>query len=128
MILDTNCLIRYATEDDLRKSKEVRHFLLNEPNIIVTDVVLAEVYWTLKSFYKFQVNDILDFLESLINRGNIECNKTTFQRAINLQRKYSAGFIDACLASQAIEKCDGKLASYDKDFDKIKEIKRIQPK
>jgi len=47
--------------------------------------------------------------------------------AIDKMRKYNIDFDDALVVSSMAEAKIKKLISFDKDFDKIKEIERLEP-
>lgn len=65
MIVDTDIIIRFLTNDDPKKAKDFERFLNSKKKIILTDVSFAEVYWTLKSFYKFPKGEIIPALNCL---------------------------------------------------------------
>ncbi len=126
MIIDTDIIIRYLTNDDLKKSERFASFLRSGKKALLTDVTFAEVYWTALSFYKIKKLDALSMLEALIHQPSIVSNIAILSQTIDLLRKYTVSFIDAYTAAAAMLS-DKTVLSFDRDFDKITTIKRIEP-
>lgn len=127
MVLDSDVVVRAFTEDDPNKAQRFREFLVTASNLILTDVIFAEIYWTLKSFYKFDKSKILSSLEILINDQAISCNLDLLQRTISILRSTKLSLIDSYTAAYSVLKSDSKILSFDKGFDKLKEIVRVEP-
>lgn len=127
MVLDSDVIVRYLTNDDPAKSRRFEKFLESKEKVVVTDVTFAEVYWTLKSFYKFEKNKILDSLEALINTPLIVSNLKILQNTVSFLRGRNVSFVDAYNASYSIIKDDSRIMSFDKGFDKIPELNRLEP-
>ena len=127
MVLDTDAVIRFVTNDDEGKAKRLEKFLKSNKKIYLTDVTLAEIYWVLRSFYKFEKNKVVEILRSLINFESIRCNRIVLQECLKIVGKSNVSFVDAHVAAWSKMKDDGKVMSFDRDFDKLKGIKRIEP-
>jgi len=127
MLVDTDIIIRFITDDDPVKALRFERFLRSERKITVTSVTIAEVYWVLSSFYRFPTNKILDCLESLISRSNISCSKLLLLDTITILRKHKLSFVDAFIAAKSYIGHRGQILSYDKGFDKLAGVKRIEP-
>lgn len=67
---DTNLLVRHLTEDDPEQTKRVRAWLgeakANRENIFVSQLVVAELCWVLKSVYDFDRKGIAHGLRELL--------------------------------------------------------------
>src|SRR3989338_4086473 len=127
MVVDSDIIIRFLTNDDLAKAKKFQDKLLSKQKFTLTDVTFAEVYWTLRSFYKFTKAKVADCLEALIITPSIACNHDILEEALRLLRSHNISFIDAYTAAYAATKEDGQLMSYDRGFDKIPNISRSEP-
>lgn len=127
MVIDTDVVIRFLTRDDSQKAQRFERFLESGKKGIITDVTFAEIYWTLNSFYKFPKHKILNILEALISYKSISSNKEVLMYVIKILREQTISFIDAYTIAYAAIKNDAKILSFDKGFDKIKEIKRLEP-
>ncbi len=126
MIIDTDVIIRYLTNDDPAKADRFEAFLTSGKKARITDVTFAEVYWTLVSFYKIKNVDALSLLETLIASSTIESNTTILMATTDMLRRHRISFIDAYTAASA-KMADKTVLSFDHDFDKIQGIKRIEP-
>lgn len=91
-------------------------------------MVIAELDWTMKSYYRISKEQRIIFLNSLLQLKNLSL-KDDFNLAttLNFYKNSSVKFIDCLLASNT-RLLSGKTAiiSYDKEFDKLK-VKRIDP-
>ena len=127
MVVDSDIIIRFLTNDDLTKARRFQAKLLSKQKFTLTDVTFAEVYWTLRSFYKFTKTQVVDCLEALIITPSITCNRDILENTLRLLRSKNISFIDAYTAAYASSKEDGQIMSYDRDFDKISGLTRSEP-
>lgn len=128
ILLDTNLLVRYFTEDDLEKARAVAKLLKNsKEKLIITDVAFAEIVWVLQSFYSFSKEDIVEKLMRFVNIPHIDLNREVLRKTLYYFSQTSLSFIDAYEAAYCENKELDGIYSYDRGFDKIKSIKRIEP-
>ncbi|MCG2686363.1 PIN domain-containing protein [Candidatus Parcubacteria bacterium] len=127
MVVDTDVLIRFLTNDDPSKAARFERFLKSGKKLTLTDVTFAEIYWTLKSFYSFPKNKILVALESLINTRSISCHREILRETIQTLKESSVSFIDAYTAAFSRVKSEGKILSFDRGFEKLAGITRVEP-
>ena len=90
-------------------------------------MTFAEVYWVLISFYKFDKNKILPLLDSFIGSEAIDCSSEILHRTLTYLRGTNLSFIDGYTAAYSVLNSDSKILSFDKGFDKLKELVRIEP-
>ena len=133
IFLDANIFIRFLTKDDRKKAEDVRKlFELIEGGKIKAQthiIVLAEIVWTLHSFFKIKKETIAEYIALLLDLKNLTMNdEKIIGRAIEIFKNRNIDFIDAFCASLAEEHQIKYICSYDRDFDKIKDIKRIEPR
>lgn len=127
MIVDTDILIRYLTNDDPSKAKRFEKYLVSGKKVFLTDVTFAESYWTLSSFYEFPKKQIITVLEALIEHKSIASNKKILNGVLDILKKYPLSFIDAYTIAYSLIEDDGKILSYDQGFDKVRSIRRYEP-
>lgn len=127
MVLDSDVIIRALTVDDPKKAERFRKYLQSPSELILTDVTIAEIFWTLSSFYKFKKSLILSSLETLIRDPAILCNSDLIRKAISILMETNLSFIDAYTSAYSIIKSDSRILSFDRGYDKLKEIRRIEP-
>ncbi len=126
MVIDTDVIIRYLTNDDEKKASRFEAFLASGKKATLTDVTFAEIYWTLLSFYKVKKTDALIMLETLVHSPALSSNANILLTAIALLRQRTVSFIDAYTAAVA-QQSDHAVLSYDRGYDKILGIKRVEP-
>lgn len=126
-LIDTNLLVRYFVEDDPKKADAVEK-LLKDPhkNLMLLDVTFAEAVWVLSSFYSLEKEQIINNLSALLDIPSIIANRKVLHKALEYFVNYNISFIDAYQAGFA-QAGDLEIYSYDKDFDKLADIKRIEP-
>lgn len=126
-LIDTNLLIRYLVDDDPQKADAVEKLLKNpEEKLILLDITFAETVWVLSSRYSLDKATIIESLNALLDIGSIVANRKVLREALEYFAQYNISFIDAYQAGYAaIRGLD--IYSYDRDFDKLPEINRIEP-
>jgi len=131
--IDTNVFLRAIVKDDTKIARNCeclfKKIKQGEIKASTSSLILAEIQWTLKSFYKVEKKDSIMILDGIVRLKNLRIeNKENSLKAIELYKKYNIKFIDTLIASQA-DVLNKKLTiiSFDKDFDKIK-VLRKEPK
>jgi predicted nucleic acid-binding protein len=132
IFIDTNILLRYLTADDPEKferCKELFKQALEKKIILLTsDMVIAELIWTLNSFYKVPKDEIIEKVTIIINTPNLKVpNKKLLSEVLVLFSQENIDYIDAYNAVFMKKNGCAQIFSYDKDFDRIENIKRIEP-
>jgi predicted nucleic-acid-binding protein len=127
-LIDTNYLVRLATEKDSEQSKIVFEFLIqckeNDKNVKVSLVSIFEFLWVLKKVYGWEENQVLSFLENLYLSTMVEFeNQEILIDAMSNSQTNSLGLEDnynlslAKLENLALHTFDKKLIS---EWKKIK--------
>ena len=117
--LDTNILIRYLAKDDEEQFRAVLMlFVPMDASFYVSDVVVMELEWVLRSRYQWTRTEIVDSLERLLTLDFL-----VFEDAARLRRAFkkvrqSADLTAELIAEDAQRHQCGKLASFDKSFAK----------
>ena len=128
-LLDTNLVIRFLIKDSPPKARAVKKILESEgEEIILTDVGLAEIVWVLTSYYQLSKVEVVDKLLDLLSLKTIQANKHILVKALKLYQSLNVDFIDAYLGAYAENIGVKDVYSFDKDFDKIPEVNRLEPK
>lgn len=131
-IIDSNIFLRTLIKEDEKTFSACFHFLeqvkQKRVKALTSSLVLAEINWTLVSFYHFAKEQSVKGLQSIIHLKNLKIiDAFDIPLAIKLYELNSVKFIDALLASHVlVAKGKAKIVSYDKDFDKMK-IPRVEP-
>lgn len=130
--IDTNVFLRYLTRDDPQKALESFELLKKiengEETVTTSSLVILEIVFTLEHFYRVSREDIFQLLEPILNLKGLSLqNKSTFMEALKLYSKVELSFADAFNIAFMKKIGINEIYSYDKDFDGIDGIKRLQP-
>ena len=131
-LVDTNVLARFFTGEPEAMAVKARRLIERADNgevvLVVLPVILAELVYTLESFYDLErrvvATKLLSFLQS---RGIEAVESARLVDALKRCRDGNAHFADAYLAASAVE-LGNPIASFDRDFDKFKDVRRVEPK
>ncbi len=132
IFIDTNIFIRYLTADDPVKYERCRTLfkkaLNGEIALLTSDMVIAELIWTLQSFYRVPKKDVVEKINIIINTPFIFIpNRELLSEALLLYSRKNIDYIDAYNAVFMKHHKTKKIFSYDKDFDVVEGIERIEP-
>ena len=131
--VDTNVFIDIVMKRDEKRFRQCSRFFqkvkLNKIKAVTGNVVLAELIWTLKSFYGIGKEEIARRIKSIIKlRGIKLVDNYDSLRAIDLYQSKSIKYIDALIASiRPIQEKKWTVVSFDKDFDRIA-VNRKEPR
>ncbi len=131
--IDSNIFLRTLLRDEEETFKECllvfKKIREGKINAFTSNLVFAEINWTLLRFYKFPREKVIQGLESILKLKNLKImDRFNPNLAIEIYEKFPVKFIDALIASNpAIFQKEAIVVSYDKDFDKLKII-RVEPK
>lgn len=130
--VDTNIFIRYLTKDDPTKYDRCRELFKRalEGKIILASsgMVIAELIWTLLSYYKVSKADVIEKVSIIVATESLHIpDKDIIADALVLYGRKNIDYIDAYNA--VFMKYHGyrEIHSYDRDFDLVEEIKREEP-
>lgn len=130
--LDTNIVLRYLLADHPIQSPKAKRFLekieKGEEKVVTTPLVIAEVVYVLESTGASRQKISKALLKIISLRGLQVTNKRSFPHAFSVYEKKNIDFVDAYNAVYAKEKGIREIVSFDKDFDKLPGLERIEPK
>lgn len=126
IVIDTNIILRYLLGE--KESENIEKILKGKDRLIIPDIVVAEVVWTLQRYYKWEKTRIVEFFISLLSNGNIEFNQSQIFSSFEIYLKYNVKYADAYIYQLMNQKKLKYIYSYDHEFDRLEEIKRIEPK
>lgn len=131
-LIDANVILRYLTNDPpemaQRASALFHEIAAGTLNVTVEDIVLAEVVWTLRSFYRAERTAIADGLGELIADNNVvNSDKPSLALALTLYRQHNLGFADAFLAASSLTQTDTDISSFARGIDRVPGVIRREP-
>lgn len=132
IFLDANIFMRFLLQDDLKKANDIEKlFQAVESGKIDAEthaIIVAELVWVLSSVYKMPRDKISEYIALLFEMKHLTVKDGALvQYALDIFQKKNVDFIDAFSVGVAIRDGFSYVCSYDKDFDKIPGIKRIEP-
>ena len=126
--LDTNILLRLWLNDDPAQSKRIDQLLAERGglpgSLLVTDVVLVEAVWTLKSAFEQDKQAQLIAVRSLLEETAFAFeDREAVAQALTLFESGSCGFADCLVvAKHARQGCDF-TATFDRGMRKLPGVK-----
>jgi len=127
-LLDTNIVVRHLTGDPSAQAKRATAFLHGAHELILTDLVLAEMVYVLESFYEVPRMEIAEMARSLLALPSIVAgDHDVLLRAIEIYEDVRLDFAEAYLVALAEFSDVKRVASFDRSIDRVKSIQRIEP-
>lgn len=125
--IDANLIIRYLLDEP--EAPKVEKLLKDKKQkLVLPDVVVAEVVWTLHSFYKWKKDRIAKLVSALVHLPTIQANQKLLVQTLEVFKSKNVDFVDAYLAVFAEMENLEAVYSFDRDFDKIPGAQRLEPK
>jgi predicted nucleic-acid-binding protein len=130
--IDTNIFIRFLTDDIPQKAdaceKIFKKAVAKKEALYTTDLVIAEIVWVLESIYELQKEEVQDKVEKILNTPNLICpHRNLILSALTLYSEKNIDYIDAYNALVLKDESIKELYSYDKDYDRIDWLIRLEP-
>ena len=122
--LDTNVLLRLAIDDDPAQTAQVKRLIqnLDEVDVLIVSLpVMLEVAWVLERFYEYPKERVLDFLQAILERREVEVpNYQVVGNAIDICRGTTADFSDAVISE--LNRLSGCATTYTFDIKAARKI------
>ncbi|TET16092.1 MAG: PIN domain-containing protein [Actinobacteria bacterium] len=132
IFLDTNIFLRFFLKENesMFQRLEKLFYEIISGNIIGVSnaMIIAEVVWVLSRSYKWNKEKICDNIEFILSTPNIRFkDKVILVNASSIYKEKNIGFIDAYNYSYMKANGVTEIYSFDRDFDKLKDVKRLEP-
>ena len=119
VFVDTNVFLRFLTQDDLDKAERARQLFASavagELVVETSLLVIAEIVWTLESFYGLTHHEVAEQVTTILGTPNFECpNKDLLFEALLTYVERNVDFIDAYHAALLGRRRDISLATFDR--------------
>ncbi len=126
--VDTNVLVRHLTGDPPDLAERATAYLGTEPELLLTDLVVAEAVYVLESFYAAPPEQVSEAVRSLVAFDSIVCvDPALLLRAVEVYETDRVDFAEAYLVACAETTGVGRVASFDRSIDRVNTIERIEP-
>ena len=126
--VDTNVLIRHLTGDPPAQARLATRYLEQADELLLPDLILAEVAYVLESFYEIGRFEVAEALRAIVTfRAISVVDSPLLMRTVELYEVHSLDFADAYLAASAERSGVGVVASFDRGLDKVTTVVREEP-
>ncbi len=132
MFVDTNIFLRYLTKDDPSKYEKCKDLfkkaIEGKITLATSGMVIAELIWTLLSYYKVPKADVIEMVSIIVGTENLFIPEgDIIADALVLYSRKNVDYIDAYNAVYMKHYDYDEIYSYDRDFDSVEGIKRKEP-
>ncbi|MHB8777814.1 MAG: PIN domain-containing protein [Anaerolineales bacterium] len=131
---DTNLFLRYLTNDVPAQADLVESLLhraaKGKVNLVTTSLVIAEIVWTLESYYELDKKEIQTMILGILNTDGLEAlDSDLILQAIVHYTDKNVDFIDAFNAAWMVRNDVNKIYTFDqKYFNRFEGIAAELPK
>jgi predicted nucleic acid-binding protein len=126
--VDTNVLIRHLTGEPPAQARRATRYLEQADELLLPDLIVAEVAYVLESFYEVERADVSSTLRAILAFPAIRVlDVELLHRAIEVYEVHRLDFADAYLVANAERTGIGVIVSFDRSFDRVTTIRRAEP-
>ena len=126
--LDTNVLVRHLTGDPPGQARRATAFLERADELLVPDLILAEVIYVLESFYEVGRQRVAELVRAIIAfPAIIVVDEPLLLRALEVYEVERIDFAEAYLVASAEASGVETIASFDRTIDRVTTIRRLEP-
>lgn len=133
LFVDTNVFLRFLTEDIPKQAQAVEHLLQHaaagEITLSTSTLVMAEIIWTLQSYYELSREEVRDKVLAILNTPGLKVeNANIIALAMAVYVDKNIDFIDAYNALWMGEKDLDQVVTFDtKHFSRVEGIRAKTP-
>lgn len=125
--IDTNVLIRHLTGDPPAQAAKATRYLERADELLLPDLILAEVAYVLESFYESPRKQVAETLRAVLAFPAVRVvDDELLQRAVEVYDLDRLDFADAYLVASAERSGVGQIASFDRAIDRVGTVHRVE--
>ncbi len=126
--IDTNILIRHLTNDPPEMGARATAFLTEVDELLLPDLIVAEIVYVLESFYEVPREQIAVLLRSVIAFPAIATlDSSLLLRSLEVYEVHRIDYAEAYLVASAERAGVHDIASFDRSLDRVSTVARIEP-
>jgi predicted nucleic acid-binding protein len=126
--VDTNILIRHLTGDPPAQAARATRFLTAADELLLADLVVAEVVYVLESFYEVPRARVAELVRAIVAfPAVVVLDPAMLLRALEVYETARLDFAEAYLVAQAERSGVGVVASFDRAIDRVGTVRRLEP-
>ena len=127
--VDTNVLVRHLTGDPPAQAVRATRYLERADELLLPDLILAEVAYVLESFYETPRAQVAETLRAVLAFSAIRVvDDELLHRAVEVYDVHRLDFADAYLVASAERSGIGVVASFDRAIDRVGTVRRVEPR
>jgi|SRR5579872_2244496 len=125
--LDTNVLVRYIVQDDLKQSQTATDFIQKNCSMaspgFINSLVLCELVWVLESAYEYSRDDIAKVIEKILRTRQFQIHEPEFMwSSLQKYKEKIADFSDCYIASINAQAGCKHTVTFDKKAARLKNM------
>lgn len=126
--VDTNILVRHLTQDPPDMGARATAFLGQAEELLLVDLVLAELVYVLQSFYEQPRPRVAELARAVLGfRAIVVVDPVLLLRALEVYEVDRLDFAEAYLVAAAERAGVPSVASFDRSIDRVTTVRRIEP-
>lgn len=126
--VDTNILIRHLVGEPPEQASRATRYLEQADELLLPDLILAEVAYVLESFYEVPREQVAETLRAILAFPAIRVlDADLLQRAVEVYEQHRLDFADAYLVASAERTGVGVVASFDRAIERVGTVRREEP-
>jgi len=126
--VDTNVLVRHLTGDPPAQSARATRYLEHADDLLLADLILAEVAYVLESFYETPRVQVAETLRAVLAFPSIRVvDGELLLRTVEVYEAHRLDFADAYLVASAERTGVGEVVSFDRAIDRVGTVRRVEP-
>lgn len=117
-LFDTNIIIRFLTNDDVKLADQAEQILSQSPprSLELTAVVFVETAFVLTSVYHHPKKQVIESLTLLIDLDSVTCDRPLLMKTLAIFEKRSISIVDAYLLARISQGKNEQLVTFDKQL------------
>jgi predicted nucleic acid-binding protein len=121
-------LIRHLTGDPPRQARRASAFLERADELLLPDLIAAEVVYVLESFYEVERPRVAELARAIVGfPAVVVVDEPLLLRALEVYEIERLDFAEAYLLASAEASGVGAIASFDRTIDRLSTVRRIEP-
>lgn len=126
--LDSNVLVRHLIGDPPGQAKRATAFLRDADELILVDLVVAEVVYVLESVYEVERDRVAELGRAILGFPAVVApDPLLLLRAFEIYEEHRIHFVESYLAAYAEASGVGAVASFDRAIDGVGTVRRLEP-
>lgn len=119
-LLDTNVLIRHLTGDPPEMAARASACLLSGRNLVLSDLVVAEIVYVLESFYQQTREQVAGLVAAVVSSSRFQVqDRALLIRSLEIYLDHKIDFTEAYLVATAEQTGITEVASFDRAIDRV---------